>query len=54
MDSRVIHDAELLFEGRQTFVLDDADWLRFDAALRRPAVDQPRLRALMETPGVLG
>ena len=37
---------------RTTFFVDGARWGAFQAALDRPAMDKPRLRALLESPGV--
>lgn len=34
------------------FFVDEARWKAFQAALDRPAMDKPRLRALLESPSV--
>jgi uncharacterized protein (DUF1778 family) len=39
---------------RRRFELDDAQWQAFEAALDRPVQTKPRLRKLLNEPGVLG
>ncbi|MDO4683339.1 MAG: DUF1778 domain-containing protein [Lautropia sp.] len=39
--------------NRQHFILDDARWEAFQAALDRPVADRPRLKKLLNEPGVL-
>lgn len=46
-------EAQRMLADRRVFVLDEASWEQFDAALQRPAVDKPQLRELLETPSVL-
>ncbi len=44
--------AEQLLADRRRFVVDDVAWARFLEALDRPVTARPRLRDLLETPGV--
>ena len=46
-------EAQRALAERRLFRLDESRWLRFIKALDRPAKSKPRLRKLMETPGVL-
>lgn len=39
---------------RHRFVLDDDQWQAFQAALDRPVQTRPRLKKLLNEPGVLG
>lgn len=40
--------------NRLHFVLDDEQWASFQQALDRPVQDRPRLRKLLNEPGLLG
>ncbi len=40
--------------NRRHFVLDDEQWVVFQQALDRPVQDRPRLRKLLNEPGLLG
>jgi uncharacterized protein (DUF1778 family) len=42
-----------MFANSCKIILDEASWQQLDAALKRPAVDKPRLRALLQKPSVL-
>ncbi len=46
-------NAEQVLADRRRFVLDDDAWARFMEALDRPARSKPRLKELLDTPGVL-
>lgn len=46
-------NAEQVLADRTRFVVDDAAWARFMDALDRAPATKPRLRELLETPGVL-
>lgn len=46
-------EAERTLADQRTFLLDSEQWEKFSAALNRPVVEKSRLRALLETPGVL-
>lgn len=45
--------AEQILADRQQFAVDAAGWARFMEALDRPVAMKPRLKELLETPGVL-
>ena len=45
--------AEHVLADRRRFVLDDEAWKRFMKALDRRVTTKPRLKALLDTPGVL-
>ncbi len=47
-------EAQRALLDRRFFVLDDAQWARFIEALDEPVTERPRLRRLLNTPGVLG
>jgi uncharacterized protein (DUF1778 family) len=46
--------ANLALADRRQFVLDEAQWLAFQAALDAPTQTKPRLKQLLTEPGVLG
>ncbi len=46
-------EAQRALADRRFFVLDEDRWAEFQAALDRPAVDKPRLRALLRNPVVI-
>jgi len=46
-------EAERLLADRRVFSLDEESWGEFDSALNRHAKVKPRLRALLDRPGVL-
>lgn len=46
-------EAERTLADQRVFALQPEQWDKFVAALDRPVVEKPRLRALLETPGVL-
>lgn len=52
LDAGVTAAAQALAERRQ-FVLGDAQWQAFQAALDRPVQSKPRLEKLLREPGVL-
>ena len=52
LDSALTQAAEVLAD-RRLFLLDDAQWEAFLAALDAPAEPMPRLERLMREPGVL-
>lgn len=52
LDAGVTAAAQTLAERRQ-FVLGDAQWQAFQAALDRPVQSKPRLEKLLREPGVL-
>jgi len=52
LDAGLSAAAETLAD-RRAFVLDDAKWRAFQAALDRPARKKPRLAKLLSEPGVL-
>ena len=43
-----LNAAFAMLADRRSFVLDDAAWVAFMAALNAPPADNPRLRALMQ------
>jgi uncharacterized protein (DUF1778 family) len=47
------NEAERTLADQRAFALRPEQWDRFVEALDRPVVEKPRLRALLETPGVL-
>ena len=47
------NEAERTLAKQQLFLLDREKWEQFSAALERPVIEKPRLRALMRTPGLL-
>lgn len=53
LDAGITAAAQTLAERRR-FVLDDAQWRAFCDALDRPVKRKPRLRKLLQEPGVLG
>ena len=46
-------EARRILTDRTSFTLDDERWERFLRALDRPAAEKPRLRSLLQTPGLL-
>ena len=46
-------EAERTLADQRRFLLDSEQWEKFSAALERPVVEKSRLRALLETSGVL-
>lgn len=52
LDAGVTAATQALAERRQ-FVLDEAQWKAFQAALDRPMQSKPRLQKLLSEPGVL-
>ena len=46
--------AEQTLADRRVFALDERDWKAFQAALDRPVKSKPRLKKLLNGPGVLG
>lgn len=46
-------EAERTLADQRVFELQPGQWDKFIAALDRPVVEKPRLRKLIETPGVL-
>lgn len=46
--------ANLALADRRHFVLDDERWAAFQEVLDRPVRNKPRLRKLIEEPGLLG
>jgi uncharacterized protein (DUF1778 family) len=53
LDAGVVAANQTLADRRQ-FVLDEAQWLAFQAALDAPTQPKPRLKQLLIEPGVLG
>ena len=53
LDVGVAAAMQTLAERRQ-FVLDEARWQEFQEALDRPVQSKPRLKKLLNEPGVLG
>ena len=53
LDAGVTAAAQTLADRRQ-FVLDEAQWQAFQEALDRPVQNKPRLKKLLNEPGVLG
>ena len=53
LDAGVAAAMQTLAERRQ-FVLDEARWQEFQEALDRPVQSKPRLKKLLNEPGVLG
>lgn len=53
LDAGLTAAAQTLADRRQ-FLLDEAQWQAFEAALDRPVQHKPRLQALLREPGVLG
>ncbi|MEX0984788.1 MAG: DUF1778 domain-containing protein [Actinomycetota bacterium] len=47
-----VQEAQRVLADRRTFVLSDSDRDAFLQLLDRPAIDKPRLRALLSGPGV--
>ncbi len=45
--------AKQALADRQHFSLSEADWQAFNAALDRPVQNKPRLKRLLDEPGVL-
>jgi len=45
-------EAQRVLSERTIFALDAERWARFNEALDRPAMDKPRLRALLAAPSV--
>jgi len=52
LDAGVTAASQTLADRRQ-FVLDEARWRTFQAALDRPVQNKPRLKKLLRKPGVL-
>ncbi len=52
LDAGVVAANQTLADRRQ-FVLDEAQWLAFQAALDEPTQAKPRLKQLLIEPGVL-
>lgn len=53
LDAGVIAAKQVLADRRH-FVLTDDQWLAFQQALDRPVQTKPRLKRLLNAPGVLG
>ena len=53
LDAGVTAATQTLAERRQ-FMLDEAQWKAFNEALDRPVQTKPRLKKLLDEPGVLG
>lgn len=53
LDAGVVAATQTLADRRH-FVLDDAQWQAFQAALDAPTQTKPRLKQLLKQPGVLG
>ena len=53
LDAGVVAANQALADRRQ-FVLDEAQWQAFQAALDAPTQPKPRLKQLLTEPGVLG
>lgn len=53
LDAGVTAATQALADRRQ-FVLDDTQWQQFQDALDRPVATKPRLKKLLDEPGVLG
>ena len=53
LDAGVTAAAQALADRRH-FVLDEAQWQAFQTALDQPVQPKPRLRQLLQEPGVLG
>lgn len=53
LDAGLTAAAQTLADRRQ-FLLDEAQWQAFEAALDRPVQHKPRLQALLRESGVLG
>jgi uncharacterized protein (DUF1778 family) len=51
--SRIIPEASRILGEQTLFLLNEADWKKFNAILNRPAKPNAKLRALMTTPSVL-
>ena len=51
--SEFLLDAQTLADRRH-FTLDEPQWQAFQAALDRPTQSKPRLKQLLQEPGVLG
>ncbi len=47
-------EAQRALLDRRFFALDEAEWARFIEALDEPVTERPRLRRLLNTPGILG
>ena len=45
-------EAQRVLSERMFFMVDPERWVRFTEALDRPAIDKPRLRALLTDPSV--
>lgn len=52
LDAGVTAAAQALADRRQ-FILDEAQWQAFQKALDRPTQSKPRLKKLLNKPGVL-
>lgn len=48
-----VEAAEADLADRRVFTLDDAAWSEFEALLRRPPTNKPRLLKLLSNPSVL-
>ncbi len=53
LDAGVTAAAQTLADRRQ-FILDDTRWQAFQEALERPVQSKPRLKKLLNEPGVFG
>ena len=53
LDAGVTAAAQTLADRRQ-FTLDEAQWRAFQEALDRPVQTKPRLKKLLDEPGLLG
>lgn len=53
LDAGIVAAEQTLAE-RQRFMLDDAQWALFEAALAQPVQTKPQLSKLLNTPGLLG
>ena len=53
LDAGIAAANETLADRRQ-FLLNDADWASFQEALDRPVQTKPRLKKLLNEPGLLG
>lgn len=52
LDAGLAAASQALADRRQ-FILDEAQWQAFQAALDRPVQQKPRLKALLNEPGLL-
>ena len=52
LDAGIVAANQILAD-RRVFLLDEARWQEFQAALDRPVTIKPRLRQLLNEPGIL-